>query len=246
MWQALSNTMNVDVVVFYKDIYDLSTVNIYTTYNNHKFGVYGNKDYGNARGLEIKYNGQFGNMLAMVNYTLQYTRGNADDPTFTFDRAGTSSDPIPVMIPMNWDQRHTLNATVGYQARSYMASVTARYESGFPYTWSPLSESTVSRVNLYPNNATKPTTFSIDLYAYYDILKIKGMSLRAILRVYNLTDRMNEYGVDGTTGRANQRIIRGSELRTQRSDFNDYFDRFKDPSAYSYPRLIKFGMALVF
>jgi outer membrane receptor protein involved in Fe transport len=246
LWQALSNSMNVDVVVFYKDIYDLSTVNIYSTYNNHKFGVYGNKDYGNARGLEIKYNGQFGNVLAMVNYTLQYTRGNADNPTFTFSRAGTSSDPIPVMIPMSWDQRHTLNVSLGYNTRSYGATMTAYYQSGFPYTWSPLSESTVSRVNLYPNNATKPTTFSIDLYAFYDILKIKGMSLRAILRVYNLTDRMNEYGVDGTTGRANQRIIRGSELRTQRSDFNDYFDRFKDPSAYSYPRLIKFGMALVF
>jgi len=246
LWQALTNAMNVDVVVFYKDIYDLSTVNIYTTYNNHKFGVYGNKDYGNARGLEIKYNAQFGSAFAAVNYTLQYTRGNADNPQFTFSRAGSSADPVPVMIPMSWDQRHTLNLTVGYTAKKGMGSLTAYYQSGFPYTWSPLAESTVSRVNLYPNNAVKPTSFSVDLYAHYDLFKVMGMSVRAILRVYNLTDRMNEYGVDGNTGRANQHIVRESDLRTQRSDFNDYYDRFKDPSAYSYPRLIKFGMALVF
>jgi outer membrane receptor protein involved in Fe transport len=246
LWQALTNAMNVDVVVFYKDIYDLSTVNIYTTYNNHKFGVYGNKDYGNARGLEIKYNAQFGNVIAMVNYTLQYTRGNADNPQFTFSRAGSSADPIPVMINMSWDQRHTLNLSVGYNTRSYGATVTGYYESGFPYTWGPLAESSVSRVNLYPNNAYKPTSFSLDLYAFYNILKIKGVSLQAILRVSNLTDRMNEYGVDGNTGRANQHIIRASDLRTQRSDFNEYVDRYLDPSAYSYPRLIKFGMALVF
>jgi len=246
LWQALSNSMNMDVVVFYKDIYDLSTVNIYTTYNNHKFGVYGNKDYGNARGLEIKYNAQFGNVIAMVNYTLQYTRGNADNPQFTFSRAGASADPIPVMINMSWDQRHTLNLSVGYNTRKYGATVTGYYESGFPYTWSPLAESSVARVNLYPNNAYKPTSFSLDLYAFYNILKVRGVSLQAILRVSNLTDRMNEYGVDGNTGRANQHIVRASDLRTQRSDFNDYYDRFKDPSAYSYPRLIKLGMALVF
>ena len=246
LWQALSNNMNVDVVVFYKDIYDLSTVDIYTTYNQTRFGVYGNKDYGNARGLEVKYNAQFGSINTSVNYTLQFTRGNADDPVFTFNRAGGNADPITVLIPMNWDQRHTLNVSAGYNARSYGGTLTAYYQSGFPYTYSPLSYTAVSRVNLYPNNSTKPSTFSMDLYAFYDILKVKGISLRAILRVYNLTDRMNEYGVNGTTGRANQVIIQGSDLRTQKSDFNDYYDRFSDPTSYSQPRLVKFGLALVF
>jgi hypothetical protein len=246
LWQALTNNMNIDVVVFYKDIYDLSTMNIFTTYNQVRFGVYGNKDYGNARGLEVKYNAMYGNVLASLNYTLQYTRGNADNPTFTFSRAGSSVDPIPTLIAMSWDQRHTINVSVGYNTKSYGATVTAYYGSGFPYTYSPIAENPLSRVNLYPNNATKPSTFSMDLQAFYDIFRVRGMSLRAVLRVYNLTDHKDEYGVNGTTGRANQTIVRETDLRSHFSDFNDYYDRIKDPGAFSWPRHVKLGLAFVF
>ena len=60
----------------------------------------------------------------MVNYTLQYTRGNADNPTQTFDRAGNNMDPVNRFIPMSWDQRHTLNGTLMLLGAKYGGTVT--------------------------------------------------------------------------------------------------------------------------
>ena len=64
--------------------------------------MYSNKDYGNVRGLELKLDLGQGSIRGMVNYTLQYTRGNADSPTQSFSRAGASMDPVNRFIPMSW------------------------------------------------------------------------------------------------------------------------------------------------
>jgi len=112
LWQQLMAGMGVEVIVFYRDIYNLLSTKIISTYNQIEYGLYTNKDYGNVKGLEVKFDFEYGNLSTHINYTLQYTRGNADNPTQTFTRAGDSKDPIPTLIPMNWDQRNTLNATI--------------------------------------------------------------------------------------------------------------------------------------
>lgn len=90
---------------------------VITTFNQIRYGLYSNKDYGNVKGLEVKYDYRSGSFSAYLNYTLQFTRGNADNPTQTFSRAGDSKDPIPRLIPMSWDQRHTeCNGRVQYRA----------------------------------------------------------------------------------------------------------------------------------
>jgi outer membrane receptor protein involved in Fe transport len=246
LWQELMPGMSIDVAVFYKDIYDLSTVNIYTTYNDVRYGLYGNKDYGNARGMEVKYDVYTGPFSANVSYTLQYTRGNADNSIFTFNRAGANQDPIDRLIPMSWDQRHTLHVNVGYNTRGYGASVTANYGAGFPYTWSPIAENMISRVNLYPNNSVMPSTFGMDFQGFYDIPISSRFNLRATLRIFNLLDQLNANWVDGTTGRPNQVIVRERQLQDFKSHFTDYYDQIKNPGAYWAPRLVKFGLSLGF
>ena len=246
LWQELTPGMGLDVSLFYKDIYDLLTLNIYTTYNQISYGLYGNKDYGNARGLEIKYDAVFGPFTAGLNYTLQYTRGVADNPKTTFSRAGQSKDPISTLIPLNWDQRHTLNMQVGYNQKNYGATMIANYGSGMPYTFSPIGENPLSQVNLYPNNSQKPGTFSVDLRSHYDVGARWGARMRLTLVVYNLLDRMNEYGVNGQTGRANQAIVLDSQLAGHRSDFNEYSDRIRNPGAFSAPRMVKLGLGFYF
>ncbi|MBN2279581.1 MAG: TonB-dependent receptor [Candidatus Marinimicrobia bacterium] len=245
-WMEINQFMDCEVALFYKDIYNLSTVNMVQTYNNVWYGLYGNKDYGNARGLELKYNAHYDNIYLNLNYTLQYTRGNADNPQFTFNRAGDSQDPVPTLIPMSWDQRHTLNLTIGYNTSRYGTTLTAFYGSGGIYTWSPISDNKLARINLLPNNSYKPQTFSTDLKAYYNLASWRGINARLNLQVYNLFDRLNEGWVNGNTGRANQSIIRDEDRLGHKADFVTYEERIFYPGAYSDPRQVKIGMELNF
>ncbi|MGH7594943.1 MAG: TonB-dependent receptor [bacterium] len=246
LWQQITEGMGVEVSLFYRDIYDLLSAQIFSTFNQIEYGLYSNKDYGNAKGLEIKYDFVRGGFAANLNYTLQFTRGNADNPTFTFTRAGNSQDPIPTLIPMSWDQRHTMNATVGYNTRKFGVTTIAYYNSGTPYTWTPLAENLLSRVNLYANNAKQPSQYNIDLAGYYNLRMIGGVDLRLTLSVYNLLDRLNEVAVNSETGRAYTDIITASELGNHRSNFSEYIDLVHNPSMYSVPRYVKFGMGVSF
>ena len=246
LWQELMSGMELDVAVYYRDIYDLLSAKVITTYNQIKYGLYSNKDYGNVRGLEVKYNLNYEPIVAAINYTFQYTRGNADSPTFTFNRAGSNTDPVNRMIPMSWDQRHTLNISAGYYKQDYGVTLTYYYNSGLPYTWSPIAENPLSRVNLFPNNDFRPTQTNVDLNAYFYLFNYKGMKAKLTLLVYNLLDRLNEVGVYGSTGRAYTTVARASEINSHQSDFNDYWDAIKNPGMYSAPRMIKIGFAVTF
>lgn len=246
LWQEIIPGMGIEVALFYRDIYDLLSAKIVSTFNQIEYGLYSNKDYGNVKGLELKYDFVHGHFSSYINYTLQYTRGNADNPTQTFDRAGNNIDPINRLIPMSWDQRHTLNLTVGYNTRDYGLTMTGYFNSGAAFTWSPITESMLARVNLYPNNNWRPSRYNFDLSGYYDVNLPARLKLRFTLNVYNLLDRLNEVGVNGQTGRAYTAIIRQIDLDRHRSTFNDYIDRVHNPAMYSAPRMIKLGMGLMF
>ena len=246
LWQQLMEGMGLEISLFYRDIYDLLSMAVLRTYNDEIYGLYTNLDYGNAKGLELTYDWAYKNVFANVNYTLQYTRGNANDPLTTFNRAGQNMDPIPRLIPMNWDQRHTLNANLAYTTRTWSFSVTGRYGSGTPYSLSPLPETRLARVLLYPNNSQKPSQYSVDLYTYYYFPMLKGTRLKLELLVYNLLDRLNENGVHGRTGRAYTNIVLDQERANHRSDFNEYEDRFQNPAMYSAPRMVKLGLGIEF
>jgi outer membrane receptor protein involved in Fe transport len=244
--QQLTDAMVLDVSLYYRDMYNLLSAVVVSTYNQIEYGLFSNKDYGNAKGLEIKYDLDYENFYSTINYTLQYTRGNADNPQTTYNRAGTSRDPITKLIPMSWDQRHTLNATVGFSKDNYGIALAGYYNSGSPYTWSPLQESLLSRVNLYENNDHRPSRYTVDLNAFYNLDFYKDTKLKITLSIYNLLDRLNEQWVNSNTGRAYTAIIRDTDLQSHRSDFNKYEDRIQDPSAYEPPRLVKLGFGVSF
>jgi len=130
LWQKLNRYMGMEINLYYRDIYDLLSTKVITTYNTVKYGIYTNKDYGNVRGMELQMDYHYGDFSLMTNYTLQYTRGNADNPSMSFDREGNSQDPVNKLIPMSWDQRHTFNATLGYNTKDYGMSATGYYNSG--------------------------------------------------------------------------------------------------------------------
>jgi outer membrane receptor protein involved in Fe transport len=246
LWQELNSYMDLEIALWYKDIYNLSTVNIQTTYNQTRYGLYGNKDYGNARGLEVKYKAHVNQLFAEVNYTLQYSRGNADNPRFTFNRAGNSQDPIPTLIPMPWDQRHTVNLTMGYNAANWGTTVLGWIGSGSAYSWAPIDQNPLNRVYILPNNSSKPSTMTFDLKCFYDLPVFNQYRAKLTLYVYNLFDNLNENGVNANTGRTNQAIIRPQDRLGHWSDFATYEERIYSPNNWSSPRLVKLGLGIFF
>jgi hypothetical protein len=164
----------------------------------------------------------------------------------TFTRAGNSMDPIKRLIPMSWDQRHTFNATTSYTGPQYGVTVTGYYNSGTPYTYAPLDYSPLSLINLYENNAYKPTGYTFDLSSYYTIKLTDRYSARFTLNIYNLFDRKNANWVYSDTGQPYTQIVEETTKENHRSDFNDYMDRVENPTAFSRPRQVKLGFGLLF
>jgi len=246
LWQQLMAGMGLEVSLYYKDIYNLLSTRIVTTYNQVKYGLFTNKDYGNSRGIELTWDYVYGNIASFVNFTYSFTRGNANNPRDTYDRAGDSMDPIPRLIPMEWDQRYTVNATVAYTAKRWNATLTTYVNSGTPYTYDPPDYSPLYRINLYENNSYKPTSVSVDLTASYLVPLFSGHSVKFMLNVYNLFDNLNANWVYGDTGQPYTRIVTESELSRFRSDYNDYYDQVKNPTMYSNPRSVKITMGYTF
>jgi hypothetical protein len=145
---------------------------------------------------------------------------------------------------MSWDQRHTFNTTFGYNTSSYGVSLTGYFYSGTPYTFSPLLTSTLATVNLLPNNSYKPATYTVDMSGYYNIKILDQFSGKLTFLIYNIFDRLNEYGVNSQTGRAYTAILTESERRNFRSNFTTIEDSYQDPGAFSEPRTIKIGLEL--
>ena len=241
-WKQLTNSMNFEMAIFYRDIYNLLSSRLVYTYSQMRYGLFDNKDYGNARGLELKYQYQSNPWFFNLNYTLQYTRGVADSPYLAFNRQGQDMDPINKLIPLEWDQRHTLNFSVGYATKKWASTLLFFFNSGRPYTWSPISESPLALLNLLPNNQYRPAQFSVDLNAHYNLFKIKNVNVRLTLLAYNILDRLNEVWVNSTTGRAYTGIVRPVDLLTYRSNFSTYYDVLHNPSMFSMPRQIKVGL----
>ena len=246
LWQEIIPGLGFDVSVYYRDIYDLQSAIVVTTYSGRKYGVYSNKDYGNAKGLEFKIDYLVGPLSFYLNYTLLYTRGVADTPNSTFNRLGQSIDPISRLTPLEWDQRSTANLTVGYIQKKWGATLSTYYNSGMPYTYSPIAESPLARQDIPPNSVYRPSTFTIDLKSHYDITIVENVNLRLSLSVYNLLDTKNELYVNSTTGRAYTGIIREADLVQFRSNYNDVYDAIENPAMYSAPREVKFGVGIRF
>jgi len=246
LWQQLMTGMGLEVSLYYKDIYNLLSTRILTTYNQIKYGQFTNKDYGNARGIELTWDYTTGGFSSFLNFTYSFTRGNADNPRDTYNRAGDSMDPVTRLIPMSWDQRYTLNATFSYSAKNWDAALTGYINSGTPYTYSPPGYSSLYRINLYQNNSYKPTTVSFDLAASYLIPLFGRHSIKLMLNVYNLFDNLNAAWVYGDTGQPYTRIVTESDISKFRSDYNDYYDQIENPTMYTYPRSVKITMGYTF
>jgi hypothetical protein len=180
-------------------------------------------------------NGLSGN----IDYTFQLAKGSASDPQQARNAIAGGALPEIQLIPLNWDQRHTVNLSMAYNQKNWGFSSIAQLGSGLPYT--PLSTEDIS--SLVQNSAKKPYTWNVDFKGYYN--PTKNISL--FLRIENVFDHLNQNGVYDDSGSADfTRWEKIAESQNTGEPVNSISEWFQNETFYSSPRRIEFGISYAF
>ena len=247
--QELMGIFALDVTVYYKDIKNLLSQEIISTIDKKVYARYINRDYGNVKGFTISFKkgrGYSDFVSASVDYTYQVARGNASDPNSIF--LDFQSDPPKEsekqVLPLDWDQTHTLNAFLAVGDPSdWNLGIIGRFATGQPYTpKNPGSALTTQ----FENSDRKPMTYNIDL-TFYKFITMSNLKFKLYCKVFNLTDRLNEIKVYPNTGHTGydyrtmaQRLalLRNPNFTIEQIDLR--------PDYYSEPRRVILGISMDF
>jgi outer membrane receptor protein involved in Fe transport len=229
---ALSDVLGMSINLFYKDIRDLLGVEFISTYNDAQYTHLTNVDFGNVSGFTISLTQRrVGIVSTSLDYTWQTAQGNSSDPAETARLAEAKQDARPKQIPLNWDQRNTLNASIQLsEPNDYSISAIIKYGSGLPYT--PTIGSGFGSY-IETNSGTKPMGLTVDLRAEKGF-SLAGLQMNAFLRVFNLFNTTYFNGeVFATTG--------SPDYST-----NIIVDKYQlvNPLRYYQPRRVEIGISL--
>lgn len=244
--QGFHETFTLSLTAFYKDIRNLlgSRIEVIKPGFNEPFplsryGRYVNRDYGQVKGVLLEANRRMSDGYAFtLNYSYQVATGNASDPRSVLLDEMAGIEPDKQMVPLDWDRRHQLNGTLSFQNQAgWMFSLLADIGGGLPYTPSIADQ----RIGL-ENSDRKPVTHNVDLQVGKSI-RVAGLSLGLLLRVYNVFDTANELNVYSDTGRAfpNLRYYSGEPI-----GLNTKSEYLRRPDFYSQPRRITIGISTSF
>lgn len=244
--QQLTHNMAIDVTGYFRDIRDLAGTRadqISLFGGSATYSKLVNSDFAYVRGLVLaltmrETSGWSGNL----DYTFQISKGSASDPRQAQEAAAEGALPEVQLVPLNWDQTNTLNASVSYNARNWGGSAIAQYGSGLPYT--PLSLQDISA--LVRNSARKPVYTNVDLRGYYR-LGLGNHNMTIFVRIENLFDKLNHttvYDDSGVADRTNQ--IQIAKNQNTPEFINSVNEWFTNETFYSRPRRIEFGVTYEF
>ncbi|MEQ1832148.1 MAG: TonB-dependent receptor [Candidatus Eisenbacteria bacterium] len=228
--QAVTPDLGVDFNAFYKDIRDLLGVEFVNTYNNATYVRFTNVDYGSVIGLTLQVDHRaLGPFNVSADYTWQRAIGNSSEPSETLNRAAAGQDALPRQIPLNWDQRHTLNMTLSTTHSSGLTTgLVLRGASGQPYT-----PSVVAAQTLLANSGRKPMGLQADLRAEFPS-RVGGIPANLFARVFNAFDSRYFNGfVFATTGQPDYSRSPTVDAGT-----------LDDPTRFFGPRRLEVGITL--
>ncbi len=242
--QQILEDFSIDVTAFYKDIRNLLGTEVLFDIASNRYFRYVNIDYGNVKGITLAIEKrQTGGIGASLDYTYQIAKGPHSDPRDAYNDLQANREPIKQLIPLDWDRRHQLNATVTFMPMPQFAlSLIGRLGTGLPYTVEQIGGKLSAGTK---NSGRRPTIYNVDVYTYKDF-KLANLNFSIFLRIYNLLDRLNESDVYRDTGRAtysySNRLPEG--LRPQ--GINTYDEYIRRPDFYSAPRQIQVGLEIEF
>lgn len=244
--QQLTPSLAIDVTGYFRDIRDLTGTRadqISLFGGSATYSKLVNSDFAYIRGLILSLNmRESSGWTGSFDYTFQISKGSASDPRQAQEAAAGGALPEIQLVPLNWDQTHTVNTSLSYNARNWGGSAIAQYGSGLPY--SPLSLQDIS--SLVRNSARKPASWNVDLRSFYRLV-LGRHNMTIFLRVENLFDRLTQnsvYDDSGVADRTNQ--IQSAKNQNTPEFINTVDEWFNDETFYSRPRRIELGVTYEF
>jgi hypothetical protein len=253
--QQLSDDLSGDVTMFYRDTRDWVTTSAplpvrdpetATTY----YIQYINRDYANSRGVTLTMNKRPSHMWSLnLSYTFQVAEGLNSSPDQQASRLQGGADTVQTLTPLDWDQTHTANLTLGFGQEDWGIYFIGRYGSGLPYT--PVLNKADFRGEdaqrgVQGNSRRRPDNFTVDVRLSKAFM-LGGLEVNFFAKIFNLLDRRNEIDVYGETGRATatprnlglENISGGNRINT----VEQYLQR---PQFYDEPRQVQLGFDINF
>lgn len=256
--QQITDEIAVDVTAYYKDIMNLLGVEKITTIDAVGYRRYINRDYGNSKGITIglRKTGS-GLITGAVNYSFSYSNGSASDPEkleLINSSTQIGGDPVQFVdrkiLPLDWDQRHTLNVVVNFsRVNDWSVGLIGSLNSGNPY-----SPEFIERYDIpereFINRGTKPLRWSVDL-KMKKVFDFNNIRYVVFLKIDNLLDHLNQESVFSTSGTAdsNVRLPETEDLEKERLSQEGHFSLEEidnRPQWYSAPRKVTFGFEIYF
>ncbi len=250
--QQLTDDIGLDVSVFYRDVRDwVGTTPMIATYNpGVKYMQYTNKDYENVRGFTVKFEKRMTrNFAARVDYTYQKAEGTYTGPGDAFTAYNNNQEERLALIPMGFDQPHTLNAVLRYKLSDWMFSMIGNVWSGTPYTPSFRSGEAVgsgSYSGLQQNSQRKPIQRNVDL-TIDRAIRMAGLRFNVFMNIYNVLDLHDVTNVYSDTQKADETTQRDPEMAGYDANRIGTVEEWaKQPSWYTSPRQIQIGLSVGF
>ncbi|MBN2184364.1 MAG: carboxypeptidase-like regulatory domain-containing protein [Candidatus Krumholzibacteriota bacterium] len=247
-------------VVFNKDIYGLISS---TRVTDEDLGVTGfryiNRTYASSRGVELALSKRLTHYIGGdISYTLSYADGVASNANFGISAEGLTHLPTQEM-PLNWDQRHTLNVTVRLQDRNnWGATIVYSYGSGLP--WTPFDRYARRQDPMDENSRRLESTHTINLQGRKKF-NIYGQELTLFFEGRNLLDEdilqlggtspgvfpnMANATMDGGSYLTETGLYGGAYLQDLDEDGIDDFTPVNDPTIWASHRQWRIGFGFEF
>jgi hypothetical protein len=253
--QQMSDVLSFDVTAFYRDTRDWVTTSQGIDVGDpgtstSSYTLYVNRDYANSRGVTLSLVKRPSDMWSLnLSYTFQIAEGINSNPDDELAAQRDKTEPSRTLTPLDWDQTHTANLTVGIGQEDWGVFVLGRYGSGLPYTPSTgqaeAQGQDVARV-VTNNSRRRPENYTVDLRVFKNFT-IAPLNLSVFLKVFNVFDRRNEIDIFTEIGRASGSVeALGLENISGIGRVNPVESYIVRPDFYSEPREIQFGVEVNF
>ncbi len=261
--QQFTDDIKMDLTLFYKDVNNLidnRRVIAGEVAVDKEFNVYTNIGYAKVKGFTaslVKRKSRGGLLSATLDYTFQIGMGSYTNPLDLAIDVRTGRITPQKLIPLDFDRRHTLNATLTLsQTNNWIISAIGSIQSGTPYT--PTVPSSIQPVRFERNSARRPWIKNVDL-KLEKFFRLGKFKYSVFMQAENILDIKNELYVHPNTGRSLTNLQESinptlfNNLRaTIESNPRDFFpvwfidDYYQREDWLSTPRRIRLGISLMF